>query len=242
MRGRVAPSRLSAEASSVEVLPAIVAGLRQQHPQLKVELVLTNRVQDLLRREADIAVRMTDPKQDSLIARRVGHVVLGLHAHKNYIAQRGTPRKPDDLAQHSLSVSTEETPFIRAASKALPGWTRRALSLRTDSDIAQMALIRSGCGIGYARCRWPSAIHRSCASCRGSSSSSWKPGLQCMRTCAAALAARRPSTRLSRDWRRTRVKEQARDKAQLPPFDAAFFPPAQYRLPLGLLFDQCRGA
>jgi DNA-binding transcriptional LysR family regulator len=82
--------RVSAsEVVGVEVLPPILARLQQEHPLLKVELVLTNRVQDLLRREADIAVRMTQPKQGMLIARRVGEVALGLHAHRSYVARRG---------------------------------------------------------------------------------------------------------------------------------------------------------
>ena len=72
----------ASEVIGVEVLPPIMAGLQQKHPQLKVELVLSNRVQDLLRREADIAVRMTQPRQELLIARRVGTVALGLYAHK----------------------------------------------------------------------------------------------------------------------------------------------------------------
>ena len=78
----------------------------------------------------------------------MGDVVVGLYAHKSYVAQRGAPRTPADLALHSLIGFDEETPFIRAARKALPAWTREALSLRTDSDIGQLALIRSGCGIG----------------------------------------------------------------------------------------------
>ena len=144
--------RISAsEVIGAEVLPPILAKLRQKHPQLKVEVVLTNRVQDLLRREADIAVRMTNPKQDVLIARRVADVLLGLHAHKDYLAQQGTPKIPTDLAHHSLIGFDEETPFIRAARRVLPAWTRESFSLRTDSDLAQLAMIRAGCGIGVCQ-------------------------------------------------------------------------------------------
>jgi DNA-binding transcriptional LysR family regulator len=75
----------------VEVLPSIIASLRDEHPELVLEIVLTDRVQDLLRREADIAVRMTRPRQDLLVARRVGQVELGLHAHQRYLARHGTP-------------------------------------------------------------------------------------------------------------------------------------------------------
>jgi DNA-binding transcriptional LysR family regulator len=122
-----------------------------QHPQLTIELVLTNRVQDLLRREADIAVRMTPPKQGALVAKRVALVTLGLHAHHSYLAQRGTPRNTAELERHSLIGFDAETPFIRAARKALPMWTREVFALRTDSDLAQLALIRSGCGIGVCQ-------------------------------------------------------------------------------------------
>lgn len=132
----------------VEVLPPIVAALRDSHPDLTVELVLSNRVQDLLRREADIAVRMVRPRQELLVARRIGQIEVGLHAHQRYLAQYGTPRSVADLAKHSLIGFDQATAFVRNASKALAGWRREAFALRTDSDLAQLALIRSGAGIG----------------------------------------------------------------------------------------------
>jgi DNA-binding transcriptional LysR family regulator len=84
----------------VEVLPPIITRLREQHPDLALELVLTDRVQDLLRREADIAVRMLRPRQELLVARRIGQIELGLHAHKRYLARHGTPVTVGDLARH----------------------------------------------------------------------------------------------------------------------------------------------
>jgi len=141
----------ASEVMGVEVLPPIVAQLQRDNPALKVELVLTNRVQDLLRREADIAIRMTQPKQDLLIARRVGMVEVGFHAHQTYLNEHGTPHSLEDLAQHVLIGFDEETPFVRTARKALPVWRRDAFTLRTDSDLAQLALIRSGAGIGICQ-------------------------------------------------------------------------------------------
>jgi DNA-binding transcriptional LysR family regulator len=132
----------------VEVLPPIVAALRDSHPDLSVELVLSNRVQDLLRREADIAVRMVRPRQELLVARRIGQIEVGLHAHQRYLAQYGTPRSVADLAKHSLIGFDQATAFVRNASKAFAGWRREAFAIRTDSDLAQLALIRSGAGIG----------------------------------------------------------------------------------------------
>lgn len=156
--GQVAGSvRISAsEVIGIEVLPPIVARLQAEHPQLKIELVLSNRVQDLLKREADIAVRMTEPSQQSLIARRLGQVELGLHAHRDYLARRGSPRTQADLAGHALIGFDQETAFLRSARKRLPGWERDAFAMRADSDVAQLALLRAGAGIGV--CQAPIAL------------------------------------------------------------------------------------
>ena len=141
----------ASEVVGVEVLPPILTQLQNEHPDLKVELVLTNREQDLLRREADIAIRMTQPKQELLIARRVGQVALGLHANKKYLRKHGTPATLADLAQHALIGFDEETPFLRAARKAFPIWHREAFTVRVDSDMAQLAMIRAGGGIGVCQ-------------------------------------------------------------------------------------------
>ncbi len=141
----------ASEVIGLEVLPPILARLRDAHPELTVELVLTDRVQDLLQREADIAVRMTQPRQEQLIARRIGTIPLGLHAHRRYLDKHGTPASLDELMQHALIGFDEETPFIRAARKNFPLWNRDNFALRTDSDIAHMALIRAGAGIGVCQ-------------------------------------------------------------------------------------------
>ena len=149
VRGTV---RLTAnDVIGVEVLPPIIAGLRDRHPELTVELVLTNRVQDLLRREADIAVRMVRPRQELLVARRIGQIKLGLYAHQRYLDRHGTPRTIADLAQHALIGYDQPTAFIRNAAKALSGWRREAFAMRTDSDLAHLALIRAGAGIGVCQ-------------------------------------------------------------------------------------------
>ncbi|MFS9669360.1 LysR substrate-binding domain-containing protein, partial [Klebsiella pneumoniae] len=76
--------------------------LRQQHPHLKVELILTNRLSDLLQLEADIAVRMVRPRQEQLLARRVGLIEVGLHARDDYLQQHGIPQHMQDLAAHAV--------------------------------------------------------------------------------------------------------------------------------------------
>src|SRR5690606_14966210 len=97
---------------------------------------------------ADIAVRMAIPRQDSLVARHVGALKVGLFSHMDYLKQHGTASSLAELANHALIGFDEETPFLRNARNMLPVWHRDAFSLRSDSDLAQLALIRAGCGIG----------------------------------------------------------------------------------------------
>jgi len=135
----------------VEVLPPVLAQLRETHPQLKLELVLTDKLQDLLRREADIAVRMVQPKQEQLVARRIGRIELGLHARRDYLERHGTPRRPDELAAHATIGYDQPTAWLRQAEKSLNGLRRDMFHLRSDSNLAQLALIRAGAGIGMCQ-------------------------------------------------------------------------------------------
>ena len=141
----------ASEVIGVEVLPPILAQLREKHPDLQLELMLSNRMQDLLQREADIAVRMTRPTQELLIARRIGLVGLGLHATRQYVKRHGAPETPADLQHHALIGFDQPTAFIRAAGNSLPGFQREVFAMRANSDLAQLALIRSGAGIGICQ-------------------------------------------------------------------------------------------
>jgi len=140
----------ASEVIGVEVLPPTIARLREEHPSLQIELVLSNRVQDLLQREADIAVRMTRPSQELLVARRIGRVDVGLYATKQYLDRHGTPATTAELQRHTLIGFDQPTAFIRAASKSIR-LSREAFSMRADSDLAQLALVRSGAGIGFCQ-------------------------------------------------------------------------------------------
>jgi DNA-binding transcriptional LysR family regulator len=134
-----------------EVLPPILTGLRQEHPELVLELVLSNRTEDLLQREADIAVRMVRPAQEALVARRLGAVELGLHAHRSYLDRCGIPAHLDDLRVHTLIGFDRESAFIRGLrARGIP-LHRGLFALRTDSDLAQLAALRAGYGIGVCQ-------------------------------------------------------------------------------------------
>ena len=138
----------ASEIVSAEVLPPILARFREKHPRVALELAVTNRNEDLLRRDADIAVRMMRPTQGALVARRIGVARVGLYAHQDYLRRVGTPKALQDLASHHLIGYDRDERALRALG-ALPAWlNREALAFRCDHDPTQLAALRAGVGVG----------------------------------------------------------------------------------------------
>jgi DNA-binding transcriptional LysR family regulator len=139
--------RLSAsEVVGTEVLPAVLAPLPGRYPGLEVELVLSNRNDDLLRREADLAVRMVRPAQTGLVARKIADLRIGLYAHARYLDRHGTPSAPEALAGHVLIGPDRDSAAL--AALAGTGIARRMVRFRCDRESAQLNAIRAGMGIG----------------------------------------------------------------------------------------------
>lgn len=138
----------ASEIVGAEVLPTMLTDFRRQHPGIVIELSLSNQSEDLLRRDADIAIRMVQPTQGALVARHVGKVALGLYAHQRYIKANGRPESMDELTAHSLIGFDHEAPYIRNMRPKGSPFVRENFSLRTDSDLAALASIRAGYGIG----------------------------------------------------------------------------------------------
>ena len=131
------------------LMPPVLAALRLAEPGIQIELVASNALANLLRREADIAVRMVRPAQGSLVARKLGDVAICAAAHERYLQRAGTPRRPQDLAQHTLIGFDKDTTIERGfASLGLP-LQREQFALRTDNQIAYSHLVAAGAGIGF---------------------------------------------------------------------------------------------
>ncbi|MGE4239431.1 LysR family transcriptional regulator [Ramlibacter sp.] len=131
------------------LLPPILARLRLALPEIQVELVASNAVSNLLQREADIALRMVQPAQASLVARRLGRVTFSACAHRDYLRRRGTPREPGDLLAHELVGADRSTEMIDGFAALGVAVRREAFATRTDDLIAYWQLVRAGLGIGF---------------------------------------------------------------------------------------------
>ena len=133
------------------VLPPLLRAIRQEFPGIAIELVPSDSIENLLLREADIALRMVRPAQLELIARNIGDLPLTATAHASYLGAHGTPQKPEDLANHALIGFDRDDQLIRGA-KALGIAIKRAdFALRTDSQTAGWELLKAGLGVGFAQ-------------------------------------------------------------------------------------------
>jgi DNA-binding transcriptional LysR family regulator len=136
------------ELVGTELMPPILTSFRAKHPAIAIELVLTNATENLLEREADIAVRLVPPAQGALVARKIGQVRFGFYAHRDYIARNGMPRSFADLRKHTL-IGFDKVPVaIRVLRNTPNPISREAYALRSDSPVAQIAMERAGFGIG----------------------------------------------------------------------------------------------
>ena len=87
---------------SAHLLPPVLRQLRQQAPKLVIDVVAANDIRDLMRREADIAIRHVRPDQPDLIARLVTEATAHLYAATEYLDRRGRPARLADLAGHDF--------------------------------------------------------------------------------------------------------------------------------------------
>lgn len=131
------------------VLPTVLAQMRLALPEVQVELVASNEVSNLLRREADIALRMVQPDQSTLVAKRIAKVTLGAYAHRDYLRRRGTPRQVQDLLAHELVGNDKDETLMRGFAAFGYPVPREAFAFRTDDLIAYWEAVRAGLGVGF---------------------------------------------------------------------------------------------
>ncbi len=149
----------ASEVAAVSLLPPLLARLAREAPEIDVELVASNQIANLLRREADIAVRMVRPTQASLVARKLGELRIVAAAHEDYLARAGTPKKPIDLLTHRLIGYDQDEAILKGFAQFGITIKREQFALRTDSQVAYGRLVAEGAGIGfvasYQIAQWP---------------------------------------------------------------------------------------
>lgn len=140
----------ASEVVAAFVLPEIMARLAVEEPGIEVEVVASDRVENLLRRDADIAVRMVRPAQQDLAARKIADIRMTLCAATSYLDRRGRPATAEGLLTHDMVGFDRNDLVIRGFAEAGVTITRHAFRFRTDNQIVYWNAVRAGNGIGFS--------------------------------------------------------------------------------------------
>jgi DNA-binding transcriptional LysR family regulator len=132
-------------------LPPVIARLRRAEPEIQIELAPSDTTENLLYREADIALRMYRPGQDEVITRHLADLPLGLYATPAYLDRVGRPDSFDEVLALEM-IGMDRSDLMRRALTALGVEVpREHFPVRTDDQRLIWELTRAGCGIGAAQ-------------------------------------------------------------------------------------------
>jgi DNA-binding transcriptional LysR family regulator len=135
------------EVYATHVVAPAAARLLAAQPELEIELSVSNRADNLLRRDADIAVRFFRPEQEDVIAVHVGDTELGLFAHESYIARFGEPQGFELPPEAFVAGFDREPAALAPLFRGEPPPQPVRFRLRTDAILARQAAVDTGLGI-----------------------------------------------------------------------------------------------
>ena len=128
-------------------LPPIVARLRRLEPKLTIEIIASNALSDLRRREADIAIRNVRPSDPALIARKLGDDGAALYATEDYLARIGTPKTPADLSGAEFIGFDDLDQVLIGLNQRGFDLTRSNFTVSCDDHVVHWELVKQSIGI-----------------------------------------------------------------------------------------------
>lgn len=131
-------------------LAPVIADIQRELPGLAIELVSSNEVDNLLRRDADIAVRMVEPAQLDLVSRHVGELEMGAYVERHYAGRAGVPATLDDLDSHVVVGYDRSENVVRGLAALGKNVGRDFFRYRCDDQVAAFEALRAGVGVGFA--------------------------------------------------------------------------------------------
>ena len=130
------------------VLPGLLPPILNADPGLSIDVIASDRLENLSRRDADIAIRFARPVQPDLVAAKLGDISLGLYAAPALVAEYGRPRGFDDLAAWPWVADSDGADLLEAAQAAGVHIDPARLRVRSDSIQVRHGAIRAGLGVG----------------------------------------------------------------------------------------------
>ncbi len=130
------------------LLPDVLKRLREVAPGIEIEVVASNDVRDLRRREADIAIRHGRPEQPDLIAKLLRETSVHLYASSDYLDQHGRPTSPSDLSEAVFIGFDQSDRLLTRLNEIGLTLTKNNFKLITESGAVAWELVKQGLGIG----------------------------------------------------------------------------------------------
>ncbi|SMF15888.1 transcriptional regulator, LysR family [Alteromonadaceae bacterium Bs31] len=130
------------------MLPPVIQQLREHHPGIVVEILATNDLSDLRRREADIALRAVEPEQGDLIARKLRSFKAYLYATEDYLATVTTGRSLRELNKAAFVGFAENKILIDEFAAQGLTINEDNFSAISESHSVHWQLVKAGLGIG----------------------------------------------------------------------------------------------
>ena len=131
------------------ILPDILNKLNQQEPNLTIELIASDKTENLLRREADIAIRMYRPTQDDVITKRVAELPIGMFAAHSYIKKHGSSMTRDNIFNHKFIGYDRSSLIIDGFKHAGFEINRDFFTFRSDDQVVCWQMALAGLGIAF---------------------------------------------------------------------------------------------
>lgn len=138
----------ASEIYAAYLLPPVVARLRETAPGIDVEIVATNALSDLRRREADIAVRTGQPTDPELIAKKLRDGAAQLYATQGYLDRIGDPGTIDGMSTADFVGFDDNKQFLDGLNALGFRLTQKSFPLRTASHLVHWRLVKQGLGVG----------------------------------------------------------------------------------------------
>ena len=135
------------EGVASRLLGPVIEAFREKRPELRIDLIMTDRRLDLAKGEAEVALRMHEPGEESLVARRIADSPWAIFASKSYIRRHGRPERPEDLNQHAIVEFAGELAANHAARWMQSVAPNAAIAARGNSMLGVVAAVRSGAGL-----------------------------------------------------------------------------------------------
>lgn len=136
------------DAVAAFLLPQAIQRIMEIEPGVTIEVIATNAISDIRRREADIAIRHVRPQEPELIARLLRHASANFYASSDWVAKNGHPRSARDALKHRFIGVDRNGDYLALLQEHGLPLTESNFGILTENSVVSWLMVLQGLGIG----------------------------------------------------------------------------------------------